>query len=196
MARLIGQVLDASRLQSGVGLRMQPESLDLSALLAEVLNEARLAYPDSLILQELESPLIAEADAGRIVQLCGELISNAREYGAANGPTVVQLSRQGAEFFIEVSNIAPPIDAGFLPNLFAAVHRTPAPKARKKSGLGLGLHIAQAIARGHRGYIRYRYAEPYVVFTVRFPAGLGAAVGGSAAKTRTQMPVRSLVHAR
>ena len=150
---------------------MQLESLDLSALVAEVLNESQRAYPQSLILQELEASLTAMADADRIGQLCGILLSNARQYGAANGPTIVQLSRRGAEVFIEVSNVAPPIDVALIPDLYAAFHRTSVPSTRSKSGLGLGLHIAQAIARGHRGYVRYRYTEPYVVFTVRFPVG-------------------------
>lgn len=40
MARLIGQVLDASRLQNGDGLQLQPVALDLARVLEDVVDEA------------------------------------------------------------------------------------------------------------------------------------------------------------
>ena len=58
-------------------------------------------------------------------------------------------------------------------NLFAAFMRQSGANARNKGGLGLGLHIAQAIVTGHGGTIAYRYESPHVVFAVQFPARRG-----------------------
>lgn len=175
MSRLLDQVLDASRLQTGLGLRLALQPVALTQLLEDLLDESRIAYPDVRITQELEAGVVAMADADRMAQLVTNLVGNARHHGVTGEPVYVQLSQQTGEVFIEVSNLAPAIDAKLVPHLFTAYQRAPGAGARNPSGLGLGLHIAQAVARAHHGHIEYRHAEPYVVFMLRFPVGAVAA---------------------
>lgn len=169
MARLIGQVLDASRLQTGLGLQLQTAEVDLALLLEDLLDEARVAYPGLNLITEVPATLPALADADRVAQLFSNLISNARHHGAPGEAVIVQLSLQGEDVSFEVSNSAPPIPDELLPHLFSAFKRQTQPGSRNRSGLGLGLHIAQAIAQSHGGTLDYTYAEPYVVFSARFP---------------------------
>ncbi|RYF72980.1 MAG: histidine kinase, partial [Comamonadaceae bacterium] len=169
MARLIGQVLDASRLQTGMGLQLQATDVDLSVLLEDLLDEARVAHPGLTLVTELPPSLPAVADPDRVAQLFANLISNARHHGAPGEAVIVQLSQQGEEVSFEVSNSAPPIPQDLVPHLFNAFKRQTQPSSRNRSGLGLGLHIARAIASSHGGTLDYAYAEPYVVFSARFP---------------------------
>ncbi|MDI3383936.1 ATP-binding protein [Xenophilus aerolatus] len=169
MARLIGQVLDASRLQTGLGLQMQFAEVDLSRVLEDLLDEAHTAHPGVSLIKEVPERLLAHADADRVAQLFANLISNARHHGTPGEAVIVQLSVQGDEVHFDVSNSAPPIAPELVPHLFSAFKRQTQPNVRNKGGLGLGLHIARAIAVAHGGTIDYTHADPYVVFSARFP---------------------------
>lgn len=169
MARLIGQVLDASRLQTGLGLQLQTAEVDLALLLEDLIDEARTAHPGLNLITEVPPVLLVRADADRVAQLFANLISNARHHGAPGEAVIVQLSLHGDEVSFEVSNSAPPIPDELLPHLFSAFKRQTQPGSRNRSGLGLGLHIARAIAQSHGGTLDYTYADPYVVFSARFP---------------------------
>ncbi len=169
MARLIGQVLDASRLQTGDGLQLQPVPIDLARVLEDVIDEARTAYPGVTIAQTMPSSVPVLADPDRMAQLFANLISNARHHGTPGESVLVALSQDAGEVQFEVRNSAPPIAADLVPNLFSAFKRQAEPNVRNRTGLGLGLHIAQAIVRGHGGTLAYRHEAGQVVFTARFP---------------------------
>ncbi|RYY89415.1 MAG: HAMP domain-containing histidine kinase, partial [Comamonadaceae bacterium] len=169
MARLIGQVLDASRLQNNGELQLRFGDVDLARVVEDLLDEARTAYPGVTLVQHLPPSLPVRADADRMAQLFTNLISNARHHGTPGEPVVVQLARQGDRVTIEVRNSAPAIADDLVPLLFSAFKRQTEGNLRNKGGLGLGLHIAQAIVLGHGGTIVYRHEAPQVVFSVQFP---------------------------
>jgi chemotaxis family two-component system sensor kinase Cph1 len=171
MERLIGLVLDASMLQNGFALRLELDRLDLSALMENMVDEARTAHPGAQIVTEIGLEVFARADADRLQQLVGNLISNARQHCTPGEPVIVQLTTEGDMACIQVSNIAPPLKPQLLRNLYSAFHHVAAANERNRGGLGLGLHIGQAIARSHGGWLQYSHAEPYVVFTARIPMG-------------------------
>ena len=173
MARLIGQVLDISRLESGSGLQMHFVEVDLTRLLDDMLDEVNMAHPGTSVTREAPESLKAEVDADRISQVFSNLVSNARHHGAPGEPIVVRLSCEAGSVQLNVCNVAPPISQDQLPHLFAAFMRQSGANVRNKGGLGLGLHIAQAIVTGHGGTITYRYESPHVMFAVRFPARRG-----------------------
>ena len=169
MSRLIGQVLDASMLQSAGGLQLQFVQVDLARVLEDMLDETRTAYPGLQLEQRLPESLWMDADADRMAQVFGNLVSNARHHGEPGEAVVVTLARQGDEVLFEVRNAAPPIAPELVPSLFSAFSRPQGPNPRNRGGLGLGLHIAEAVVQGHGGTIGYRYEAPQVVFSVRLP---------------------------
>jgi len=170
MARLISQVLDASRMHAGLGLEIRPRDVDLTRLLDDLLDENALGYPGLRVHSERPASLPAQADPDRIAQLFGNLLSNARHHGEAGEPVRVHLSQQGELAVFRVINLAPPIAPELVPNLYSAFkRRVTEQKSRNRGGLGLGLHIAEAIVRGHGGRIDYTYEDGAVVFTARFP---------------------------
>jgi chemotaxis family two-component system sensor kinase Cph1 len=169
MARLIGQVLDISRLESGFGLQLNFAEVDLTRLLDDMLDEANIAHPGTVVIREAPESLMAEVDADRISQVFSNLVSNARHHGAIGEAIAVALTCEEGVVQLVVRNVAPPIAEEQLPHLFAAFMRQSGANARNKGGLGLGLHIARAIVTGHGGDIAYKYVAPHVNFTARFP---------------------------
>lgn len=169
MQRLVSQVMDMSRLQSRLGLNLQLQAVDLVPLLADLVDEARTAHPDTQIDSHLPERLQAHADTDRIAQVISNLISNARHHGDAGQPIQVLARSSDAGPVIEVRNVAPPIDAGIAANLFTPFKSSSAGNERNRSGLGLGLYIAHQIAQGHGGTIAYTHQAPQVVFAVQLP---------------------------
>jgi light-regulated signal transduction histidine kinase (bacteriophytochrome) len=175
MQRMISQVLDISRIDGGLGLGIALEPLDLGELVEDLLDEARLAYPG--IRYELDSvgAVLVRADSARLAQVLSNLLSNARHHGRAGEAIRVRVAAEEAEALVEVSNPGEPIAPDAVPALFNPFKRTSLGNPRNRSGMGLGLYIAQQIVREHHGEIGYRHDGQRVVFVVRLPLLAGPA---------------------
>ncbi|MDA8445339.1 ATP-binding protein [Paracidovorax valerianellae] len=169
MQRLVSQVMDMSRLQSGLGLDLQRTEVDLVALLNDLMDEARTAHPGTEIVVTIPAALRAQVDADRIAQVVVNLISNARHHGQTGHPIQVHASATDEWHEIAVHNVAAPIADDIAGNLFSPFKASSGGNARNRSGMGLGLYIAHQIVLGHGGTITYEYRSPHVVFSVRFP---------------------------
>ncbi len=169
MQRLVGQVMDMSRLHSG-SLTFQMREVDLSAVTSQMISEVRSAHPRMDIVPLLPPQLFAEADPDRIGQVLSNLLSNASHHGTPGEPVLVQLSEREGMVTIEVSNSGAPIPDELAQTLFQPFKRINTLSPTNRNGLGLGLYIANQVVNGHGGRLAYSYAEPYVVFSATFPA--------------------------
>ncbi len=174
MQRMIGQVLDMSRIDRGLNLGVALEAVDLAALLEDMVDEARLAYPTIDYDLVLECPATVMADGGRLSQVLSNLLSNARHHGEPNHPIAIRLWRDGGRAAVSVANVSAPIPDDVESGLFNPFKRGSLNNPRNRTGMGLGLYIAQQIVREHQGDIRYEHlpaaAGPgQVVFTVHLP---------------------------
>ncbi|WP_409456069.1 ATP-binding protein [Massilia sp.] len=169
MQRMIGQVLDMSRIDRGMGLGVALEPVELSALIDDLLDEARMAYPTLAFDVECDEAATVKADSGRLAQVFSNLLSNARHHGEPGKPIGVCLRRRDGHAVIEVSNVGQPIPADVAATLFNPFKRTSLNNPRNRTGMGLGLYIAQQIVREHRGEIHYRHQDERVIFEVRLP---------------------------
>lgn len=180
MQRLITQVLDFSRVDAGLQLASVREPVDLVALVEDLAEESRLGHPDVPVALDLgvSGPARVLGDGGRLAQLVGNLLSNARHHGRHGEPVEVHLAAitgaSGAPAWqLSVRNAAPPIDPDAVPTLFQAHRQRPEASARNRDGLGLGLYIGARIAAEHGAELGYRYEDPHVVFMLRIPALAG-----------------------
>lgn len=169
MQRLIGHVLDLSRLNGGIGLGMSPAPADLGAVIAELVDELREAHPGATFQLDIPGPVMALVDVDRIVQVLANLLSNARHHGELGQAISVGLYAMGDDAVIEVRNVGAPIEAKVAEKLFDPFKHTSLNNPRNRKGAGLGLYIARQIVAGHGGNLTYKYVEPTVVFTVRVP---------------------------
>lgn len=169
MQRMIGQVLDMSRIDRGMGLGVTLEAVDLKELLEDLIDEARMAYPNIPFELDCAAPLTVRADSARLAQVLSNLLSNARHHGEAGKPVHVCLRREGDIAVVEVRNAGQPIPQEQVHTLFNPFKRASLNNPRNRTGMGLGLYIAQQIVREHQGELAYRHEGEHVVFALRLP---------------------------
>lgn len=169
MQRMIGQVLDMSRIDRGMGLGVSLEPVDVKALLEDLIDEARMAYPGIPIELVCGEAATVKADQGRLGQVLSNLLSNARHHGEPGKPVSVCLTTHDGHAVLDVANAGQPIPPELVATLFNPFKRASLNNPRNRTGMGLGLYIAQQIVREHSGEIAYRYEGDRVIFTLRLP---------------------------
>jgi signal transduction histidine kinase len=173
MQRMIGQVLDMSRIDRGLNLGVGLEPVDMATLVEDLVEEARLSYPTITFALRVEGPAVVRADSGRLGQVLSNLLSNARHHGEPNKPIDVSLQVESGQAVVGVANAGAAIPQEVESGLFNPFKRGSLNNPRNRTGMGLGLYIAQQIVREHAGELGYHHEAAHgggrVVFTVRLP---------------------------
>ena len=148
--RLIADLLDFTQARLGTGLPVERRPIDLHETVAEAVDELRLLYPERTLEFRRTGGGACTADANRLIQLLGNLVSNAMSYGAAEAAVTVHATIEPASFAISVHNLGPSIAPETQATLFQPMTRG-APEASAARSVGLGLFIVHEIARAHGG---------------------------------------------
>ena len=154
MARLIDQLLDFTRIRVGGGLPLHRVPLDLAEHLRGVIEELGTANAEWSIHFEHRGDPNGMWDADRLQQLFSNLIANAGQHGRGGPVDVVLDGTSPDRVSIAIHNEGE-IPADRMKSLFQPMTSTRA----GGNGLGLGLYIAQEIARAHHGAVEVR-SEP------------------------------------
>lgn len=169
MKRLIGEVFEMSRVTSGLGLGLALVPGDLVAFVGALVDDARMAHPQSTLLLESSPALMARFDPDRMAQVMSNLLSNARHHGLSGEPIWVRVADDAGRTTLSVANLAPPIAQAQLGTLFDAFKPESVGNVRNPDGLGLGLYIASEVAKGHGGTLDYSHDGSRVTFTLSLP---------------------------
>lgn len=105
------------------------------------------------LFYEITDETLVQGDPEGLRRILSVLLDNAIKYGAAGGTVRLSLQKTDRHARLEVSNPGEPIPPEQLPHLFERFYRADASRG-EKSGFGLGLSIAAAIAKEHHGEIR------------------------------------------
>jgi signal transduction histidine kinase len=167
MSGMIDNVMDFARARLGGGMQLRLEEVPLEPLIEQIVAEFRNAHPDRLIEVDVRLSGKVKMDAGRMGQLLSNLLGNALSYGAPGEPVSVIAKSADKGFAISVSNRGVPIPAETMPHLFTAFQRGDVQP--NQQGLGLGLYIAQEIARAHGGIISVESNPHETTFRAEFP---------------------------
>jgi signal transduction histidine kinase len=155
----------------GLGIGVDPVSVNLGELFADALEQLRTSHPDQQIEFGVTGDLRGIWDPHRLHQLFDNLVGNALKYGSRDAPVRVVVVGAPNEVECRVHNRGPAIDKLTLNHLFDPLVQ--GDEARRLSGshgsLGLGLYIARQIALAHGGDINARSDDSETVFTVRLP---------------------------
>jgi PAS domain S-box-containing protein len=156
--RLIGDLLDVSRLEAGrLGLRVS--DVDLATLVRASAEQAQgLSDLHTVRVETASQPVVGQWDEGRLTQVLQNLLSNAIKY-SPSGEILLRLEDQGLEARVSVTDYGPGIAADALPHLFERFFRANAAAASEVRGLGLGLYISKSIVEAHGGHI-WAQSEP------------------------------------
>jgi signal transduction histidine kinase len=151
LLRLVNQILDMSRLRSGlVGLDRNP--LDLAWLVDQVVEELHPRAEEAGVILEREhfgANFAYLGDEERLHQLVVNLGANAIRFTPRGGRVVVRLIDEGSEFELQVEDTGVGIPADALPHIFDAYRQA----HRQRGGTGLGLAIVRGIVDAHGGRV-------------------------------------------
>ena len=114
--------------------------------------------------------LTVSGDGEKLRRLLSILLDNAAKYGAPGEGIVLSLRAERSQAILSVANGSGghPIPPEELPRLFERFYRADASRG-EQSGFGLGLPIAQAIAKEHHGALRAESDEKTTRFTFTLP---------------------------
>ena len=154
MRGLIGDLLDVARIETGA-LSVAPEPAELHPLVEQAVSRFRSADARNPLEVELADDLPqVMADRRRIVQVLGNLLSNAAGYSYGGSPVMVTAVRDGVHVAVSVADRGRGIPAELLPELFRKFSRASgAARASGVDGSGLGLAICRGIVEAHGGRI-------------------------------------------
>ena len=154
MRELIGDLLDVARIETGT-LPVNPEPTEIASLVDRARNTFLSGGGRNNLDLDLAPDLpLVMADRQRIVQVLGNLLSNAARNSLES--SVIQMTVVQEDFHVAVSVVdeGGGISAERLPHLFRKVARTGG-EVRKHEigGSGLGLAICKGIVEAHGGRI-------------------------------------------
>ena len=178
MRALISDLLDVARIETGT-LSISPGTAEVAVLVDEARNTFLNAGGKKNVRIELlpDLPLVM-ADRRRIVQVLGNLLTNAARHSPESSVIWVYAVRQGVHISVSVADEGRGIPADRLPHLFRKFARFDAED--QEGDTGLGLAVCKRIVEAHGGRI---WAESEGVglgarFTFTLPAaGEVATVG-------------------
>ncbi len=150
MQRLIEDMLILSRLES-VDYPLRPEPVDVAALLAQILREARaLSAGKHEITLSVNGPDV-NGSAEELHSAFGNLASNAVRYTPAGGTIDLswQLAPSGPQLTVQDSGIG--IDPHHIARLTERFYRVDKSRSRETQGTGLGLAIVKHVLLRHGG---------------------------------------------
>ena len=195
MRSLVGDLLDAGRIETGM-LAVSPECSDIRDLLERARDTFSNGGSRHSIRIDLPSGIApVMADRGRIVQVLGNLLSNAAEHAPESSPIRIAAALDGDYVAVSVSDEGAGIAPELLPNLFGEqIGRA----TNSASGAGLGLVICKGLVEAHGGRISAESPGPGLGATFTFtlpvagPAERAAGEPAQAAAGRRD-PARVLV---
>jgi signal transduction histidine kinase len=166
LSRLVHGLLDLAR--ADAGLHLEKQAVRADELVRDVYQQVKPTADGVALLTGDLVPISLNASPDYLKQLLLTLIDNAIKYTEPGGTVRIDLERDDRWVKFVVADTGRGIAPEDLPRIFDRFYR--APSVRSKRGTGLGLSLAQWIAREHGGYIEV-HSEPGEgsTFTVWLP---------------------------
>ena len=158
--RLVEQLFDVNRIARGY-LELERRPVDLGQLVAQVTDAFRVGLGDEtahrLTVTRAAEGLRVDGDAARLEQVVRNLLSNAVKYSPGGGSVQIDVTRQGREVALSVTDAGIGIPQDEVARLFKSFYR--ARNVGTISGFGVGLHVVHAIVERHGGRLTVESVE-------------------------------------
>lgn len=116
------------------------------------------------------SPILAEVDADRMLQVLINMLSN--HYTPAGGTVQAELVDEGANALIRIKDSGQGISSSDLPYIFERLYRGDKSRNRLSGGSGMGLAIVKQLVSAHGGQVWAESGEKHAggsCFYIRIP---------------------------
>jgi signal transduction histidine kinase len=155
-SRLIDDLLDTSRIATGK-LHFEPKATDFNTTVKAAVDTVRtsaVARNIELSVSLWPVSLVVMGEPVRLQQIAWNLISNAIKFTDPGGKVSVVTRLNGDQADLEVIDSGVGIAPEFLPHVFDRFRQADGSTSRRHGGLGLGLAIADALAKMHGGRLQ------------------------------------------
>lgn len=171
LSRLVADLRTLSLADAG-RLSLERREVDLS----ELVRECKAAFAGNARAKgitmklELSDALYLNADPDRLLQVMGNLLSNALRHTPAEGKVTLRVVRIENEAYLSVADSGSGLSEEALERVFNRFYRADASRGRTTGGSGLGLAIVRALVELHGGRVwATNSAEGGAVFSVALP---------------------------
>jgi len=148
MSRIVADLLLLSQADAGLSLRLA--NVEMDTVILDAYREARVISNGVTIQLGHEDQALVKGDADRLKQLLINLITNAIKYTPAGGTITLSLYRDPEWVRVIVTDTGRGIAPKELSHIFERFYQIDEVNTK---GNGLGLSIAQWIAKAHNGEI-------------------------------------------
>lgn len=176
LGRLVDQLLDLSRLESGV-IPFSSERVAMRAMVDDVAEAVRLRSGRDRVRNDVPESLVVRGDPDRLRQVVANLVDNALRHAPPDDVVSIDGDVEpGSESMVRmtVSDNGPGIPPAQASKVFERFTRLDSARTSGDGGAGLGLSIVQWIVELHRGSIaveQIRSSPPFGCrMVVRLPA--------------------------
>lgn len=149
-SEMLNTLLDFSRIEAGV-LKPHLKPFDLQSLLNKIENDLALqADAKGIVYRARDTTTVVNSDASLVEMILRNLVSNAIRY-TDRGGVLTACRRRGDQAVVEVWDTGIGIDQSQQQGIFREFHQLGNPERDRRKGLGLGLAVAQGLAKllGH-----------------------------------------------
>lgn len=150
-------------------LRLNKCEVDLSLMLANLIEDAQMLAPSLTIDGLVAENLVVKADADLLIQVLHNLLSNAIKYNIPNGWIRIDAKQMNNHIEVIVSNSSLGIAEADLELIFERFYRCESSHNRKVDGMGLGLSLSRDIIHAHHGKIDVSTDQSAVSFLIHLP---------------------------
>ncbi len=159
LIRLINDILDIEKIGSG-RMHFERQPINLVKTLERAIEDSRGLAEANAVRIELAAPkcrAMVRGDEDRLLQVVGNLLSNAIRFSPEDECVRVALTSNNGQAIVSVEDEGPGIPPEFQGRIFERFSQ--APGAGPRNGTGLGLAISREIIIAHDGRIWFGKAE-------------------------------------
>lgn len=153
LGKIVGDLLDLSRVDSGRVIRLNKDWTDIGSIIARSTDDFQRACPNHLFETVLpEKPVVVFLDDRKLFQVMENLLGNAVKFSPPGALIRVVCEVSEADIRVTVSDEGVGMTSDQVARIFEKFYRVDASNTAKE-GLGLGMAIVKSIIDAHSGQI-------------------------------------------
>jgi PAS domain S-box-containing protein len=156
--RLVDDLLDVTRISAGK-MELKTQRIDLRDVISRAVDTMRPAIEErghELNVIMLDTPIVVDGDADRLLQVFVNLIDNAAKYTPNGGHIILKAMIEGEEAVSKVQDDGIGIPEEMQARIFELFTQVEESLPKSAGGLGIGLSLVKQLVVMHHGSVQVR----------------------------------------